>query len=164
LIGVNGAAPARDDGRADLEKEPHMAKPAIELTISPETAFFILEKVRELAEKVEQTNPGDGSNPTDDRSVDVLQDMRDDPTLEEVVAAVSALNEDEQADLVALMWLGRGDFTIEEWDDARRLARARRSTPTAHYLAGAPLASDHLEEGLALLGYAIADTETGRRF
>lgn len=136
----------------------------VELTISPETVFFILEKARELDAKVEQSNPGDGSNAADDRGVDVLEDMADDPTLEELSAAIDRLNEDEQIDLVALLWLGRGDFSLEEWGEARMLARARRTVPTAQYVAGTPLASDYLEEGLSLLGHEIEESETGRRF
>lgn len=141
-----------------------MAEKAVELSISPETVFFILEKARELEEKVEQTNPGDGSNPSDDRAVDVLEDVRDDPTYEELQAAIRALNEDEEADLVALLWVGRGDFALEEWEEARRTARERRTTPTARYVAGTPNASDYLEEGLALLGHEIDESQVGRHF
>lgn len=140
-----------------------MAGRDIELSISPEIAFFILEKAREFDGKTAPTNPGDGSNPSDDRSVDVLESFRDDPTYEELVSAIRALNDDAQIDLVALMWLGRGDFTIEEWDDCRRLAHERRSTPTAQYVAGTPLASDYLEEGLALVGHTMGESLTGRR-
>jgi hypothetical protein len=147
-----------------MTKKTLMTARDVELTISPETVFFILEKAREFDEKVEQTNPGDGSNPSDDRGVDVLEHMAGDPTLEELRAAIDRLNEDEQVDLVALLWVGRGDFTLEEWGEARILARARRSTPTAQYVAGTPLASDYLEEGLSLLGHAIEESETGRRF
>lgn len=134
------------------------------LTIDPDVAFFILEKARELAAKVEQTNPGDGSNPTDDRSVDVLEQTRDDATYEELRSAVVALNDDERADLVALLWLGRGDFTLSEWGEARRQARSRGTTPTADYIAGDPVASEEIEQGLALFGYAIEKSATGRRF
>jgi hypothetical protein len=46
--------------------------PSDELTISPETAFFIIVKAREFDEQVAPTDPDSGSNPTDDRAVDVL--------------------------------------------------------------------------------------------
>ncbi len=141
-----------------------MAERSVELSISPETVFFILEKTRELDEKVEETDPDSGSNPSDDLVVDVLEDRTDDPTFEELSTAVDALNEDEQTDLVALLWLGRGDFAPEELDDARQLAREQRTTPVARYLAGTPRASDYLEEGLALLGFELTESDTGRRF
>ena len=47
--------------------------------------------------------------------------------MREITGFISALNEDEQIDLVALMRLGRGDGTIEEWEDLRaRSAEQRR--------------------------------------
>lgn len=141
-----------------------MAKRDIELAVSPEAGFFILEKAREFDEKTPPINSPDGSNPSDDGGVEVLEAFRDDPAYVELVAAIRGLDEDSQVDLVALMWLGRGDFTLDEWDDCRRLARERRSTPTAQYIAGTPLASDYLEEGLALLGYRMDESATGRRF
>ena len=47
-----------------------------ELSLDPETAFFILMKARELDAKVEESDPDSGSNPSDDRSVDVLEFAR----------------------------------------------------------------------------------------
>jgi hypothetical protein len=146
-----------------LSKERIMAERLVELSISPETVFFILEKVREFDEKVEQTDPDSGSNPSDDLNVDVLEEMADDPTLDELSAAVDALNDDEQTDLVALMWLGRGDFGPGEWAEGRQLASERRTAPLIHYLAGTPRASDYLEEGLSLLGFVMTESDTGRR-
>jgi hypothetical protein len=34
------------------------------------------------------------------------------------------------------MGVGRGDFALKEWGEARRLVRARRTIPTALYIAG----------------------------
>ena len=79
------------------------------LTISAEKAFFIIVKAREFDEKVAPSDPESGSNPSDDGEVDVLE-AGNDATLQELQAALNASNIDEQLDLVALMWLGRGDF------------------------------------------------------
>jgi hypothetical protein len=57
------------------------------------------------------------------------------------------LNEDEQAELVALFWIGRGSFEAEDWDEAVATARAEATTPTADYLLGSPHFADHLEAG-----------------
>jgi hypothetical protein len=43
------------------------------------------------------------------------EDHKDDPVLAELNGFIGALTEDEQIDLVALTWLGRGDGTIEDW-------------------------------------------------
>jgi len=79
----------------------------------------------------------------------VLEDHPDDPTYQELTAFISALTEDEQIDLVALTWLGRGDGAIEDWDDLRAEAARAHNSRTAPYLLGNPMLSDHLEEGLA---------------
>ncbi len=58
------------------------------------------------------------------------------------------LDEEAQAELVALYWIGRGDFEAKDFPRAVGEARARRTTPTADYLLGAPLVGDYLELGL----------------
>ncbi|MEO9168021.1 MAG: DUF3775 domain-containing protein [Aestuariivirga sp.] len=127
------------------------------LTITPDVAFAILIKAREYDAKVEQTDPDSASNPTDDESVDALEFGPDDQTHHELVSAVSDLNDDEQRDLIALIYLGRGDFTLAEWDEARLAATeiARQEVP--RYVTEIPLVSDYLEEGLSLFGESIQD-------
>ena len=68
---------------------------------------------------------------------------------------------EEQVDLVALMRLGRGDGTIEEWDDLRREAadERERNRHTARYLLGQPLLGDYLADGLAAFGLSWVDDE-----
>ena len=131
--------------------------PDVELTLSPEKAFYILVKAREFDAQVEETDPDAGSNPSDDHSVDILEDRTDDPTAQEFFDAVDALNEDEQYDLLALTWLGRGDFSAGEWDLARQTASDMSDKHVALYLLETPLASDFLEEGLSMLGYDSLD-------
>ncbi|NAZ37232.1 DUF3775 domain-containing protein [Rubellimicrobium sp. CFH 75288] len=72
---------------------------------------------------------------------------------------VEAMDEDERADLVALMWVGRGDFEPEEWDEARRTAIEEATTPTASYLKGSPHLADHLEAGLEAMGIDPREAE-----
>ncbi len=124
-----------------------------EPTISLGTVFSILEKLRERDEEMEGARSGARSAGAG--RGDQLDEAGGGPASEKLVAAVEALSEDEQADLVALLWLGSGDFAVDEWDDARRLARARWSTPAAQSIADAPLAGGCLAEGLALLGHTI---------
>lgn len=65
---------------------------------------------------------------------------------------IEALNEDEQAEVVAVMWIGRGSFEAEDFAEALATARAEATTPTADYLIGTPHLSDHLEAGMEALG------------
>lgn len=134
----------------------------LDLTVSPEKVFYILVKAREFDEKTEASDDSAGSNAADDGDVDILEDRPDDPTYQELIDSIEGLNEDEQLDLVALMWIGRGDFTAEEWQEARDQAADVRPRNTAHYLSETPLLSDFLEEGLSKAGYSIEEFEIDR--
>jgi hypothetical protein len=129
------------------------------LTISAEKAFFIIVKAREFDEKVAPSDPGSGSNPSDDKEVDVLE-AGDDATLQELAAALTGLNEDEQLDLVGLMWLGRGDSGT--FAEARQQAADMTDKHIPRYLIGTPQLGDYLEEGLATLGISLESFEIGR--
>jgi Protein of unknown function (DUF3775) len=125
------------------------------LSISPDKVCFFIVKAREFDVKDVVTDPNFGSNPTDDAMLAmlaVLEDHDDDPTEQELTSFIDALTEDEQIDLVALTWLGRGDGTIEEWQDMREEAARLHNKRTAAYLLGKPMLADHLEEGLAEFG------------
>ena len=127
------------------------------LSISRDKVCFFILKAREFDAKDVVTDPGDASNPTDDGMVAVLEDHRDDPTGQELRAFMNGLTEDEQVDLVALMWLGRGDGDVGEWGELRREAARLHNNHTAQYLLGKPLLADHLAEALARLGYRCED-------
>jgi hypothetical protein len=132
------------------------------LTISPEKVCFIIVKAREFDAKDEVTEPDPGSNPSDDKDTAVLEDHADDPVVEEITAFVNSLSEDEQIDLVALAWLGRDDYTADDWPDVRAEAARAHNERTAEYLLGTPLVADFLEEGLSMLGYSCEEFEIGR--
>lgn len=134
-----------------------MADLAPALSLDPDTAFFILLKAREFDAKEEATDPDEGSNPSDDKEVDILQFQPDDAAEEEIASAIEALNEDQKLDLIALAWIGRGDFTLDEWAQARDSAREVGPTQVYRYLLGMPTLSDYLQEALSQLGYTLDD-------
>ena len=74
---------------------------------------------------------------------------------------IQALDEDEQAELVALYWLGRGNYEVEDWEDTLTEARARKEIPTSNYLMGDPLLADYLEDGLSEFDLSCEDFEKG---
>ena len=131
-----------------------------ELAISAEKVSFLIEKTREFDVKEGASDPDSGSNGTDDNMIDVLEDDGGDPVVREITGFINAMTEDEQIDLVALMRLGRGDGTIEEWDELRREAADEYSGNTASYLLGEPLISDYLAEGLDAFGLTWNDERT----
>jgi hypothetical protein len=126
------------------------------LTLSPETAFFVVLKAREFHMKVEEVDPDEGSNPTDDGNVDVLEFNPGDAVQEELVSAIDGLNEDERLDLIALIWIGRGDFTLSDWREARENARRIDPSQVATYVLGLPTVSNYLEDALAQFGFLLS--------
>jgi hypothetical protein len=134
----------------------------VTLAISPEKVCFIIVKAREFDAKDQVTEPDPGSNPADDKDVAVLEDHRDDPTVEEITSLIGSLSVDEQIDLVALMWLGRDDYSASDWPSVKEEATRAHNARTAEYLLGTPLVADFLEEGLSRLGYSCEEFEIDR--
>jgi hypothetical protein len=132
------------------------------LNISSEKVCFTIVKAREFDVKDAVTDPDPGSNPSDDAMYAALEDHPDDPVEEELTSFISSLSEDEQIDLVALAWLGRGDYTADDWPTVRAEAAGRHNETTALYLLGMPLLSDYLEEGLSLMGGSCEEFEMNR--
>lgn len=133
-----------------------MPEPEPELTLDTDTAFYILLKAREFDAKEEATDPDEGSNPTDDNEIDVLQFEPGDAVEQELADAIDPLNEDEKLDLIALIWIGRGDFDFDQWAEAREGARLV-PPPITRYVLGIPIVSDYLEKALSDLGYSLSD-------
>ena len=69
----------------------------------------------------------------------VLADHADDPVVQELASTVDALGPDQQAKLVAMMWLGRGDYSLEEWGDAVGQARHEWNGRTDQFDTGGEL-------------------------
>ena len=133
------------------------------LSISPEQVCFIIIKAREFDAKDEVTEPDAASNPSDDKDIEVLEDHADDPVVQEVTSFINAMSEDEQLDLVTLAWLGRGDYTADDWQSVRDEASGQyNARTTASYLLGMPMLGDFLEEGLSMLGYSCEEFEINR--
>jgi hypothetical protein len=131
-----------------------------ELMISPDKVGFLIEKARQFDVKEEAVDPDSASNGADDEMIDVLEDNGRDPVAREITGFINALSEDERVDLVALMRLGRGDGTIEEWNELRSEAARGRNSRTASYLLGEPMLGDLLAEGLDEFGLSWTDERT----
>ncbi len=126
------------------------------LEISPTKVGFVIVKSREIAAKVAAWDDGATS---DHDAESILESFSDDATQDELKGFIRDLNEDEQASLVALAWIGRGSFGPEELEEALATARAERTNRTDEYLLGMPLLPDYLEEALDRLGYSVEDAE-----
>lgn len=86
----------------------------------------------------------------------------EDPLREELVAFIDGLPEEARQALVALTWIGRGDFDKEQWREARKAAAERDNSQTADYLLGMPRLADYLEDALAGFGQSCGDFDDSR--
>ena len=138
-----------------------MKKPVaeIDLSISTDQVCFIIIKAREFEVTEASSGLEAGSNATDDRMVAVLEARRNDPVFAEIKEFIDALDVDQQIDLVALAWVGRGDFDMSEWAMARDEAAAAHNNRTAEYMLGMPLLSEFLEDALSDAGRSCEDLE-----
>ena len=126
----------------------------VELGINSDKVCHIIAKARAFDAKEEMSDPDSGSNASDDGMTDVLEDLPDDidATRLELMEFIRSMDEDEQINLVALAWVGRGTYDIGEWREALSEARSQHNKRTAEYLLGLPMLGDYLEEGLAAFG------------
>ena len=132
-----------------------------ELRISTETVCFAIARARALAAKVAPTGLVEGSNPSDENYQAVLEARPGDATEEELRRALQALNGEELADLIGLMWLGRDDRPVEDWPDVLREVAEQPPERPIDELLETPLLGEYLEQGLATFGYSCSDIRGG---
>jgi hypothetical protein len=131
------------------------------MDIALDKVCALIRQARRFDVKEGDTDPDSGSNATDDRNFDVLEDGADDPIEGEIRNFLAGLNDDEKTDLVALVWIGRGDFDASDWDEATRTARDRSEGDIGDYLLGIPNLPDLLDEGLAAFDLSCVDENAG---
>ena len=123
------------------------------LTIDPDYVRMLVVKVRAIMGKEETEVPDEGSNFTDDDAPpSSFQEEAEDLSREEIMEEIQGLEPRERAELVALMWLGRGDAEPEEWAELLAQAVERQEVPTENYLLDHPLLAEHWLDGLERLG------------
>ncbi len=130
------------------------SEPINDFGIAPEKVGHVIVKAREYGAKVGAWNDTTSEGDAEEDPAAILEDFAADPTSEELAGFIGALNDDEQAALVALAWVGRGTYEAEEFAEAMETARSERANATANYLLGMPLLADYLEEGLEKLGHS----------
>jgi hypothetical protein len=131
------------------------------LEISTAKVAHVIIRAREYDAKVGSWDDPMSSGFREEDSNSILENFATDATRSELAEFIGGLNDDEQASLVALAWLGRGSFAPEELDDAIETAKSEKVNKTEDYLIGIPLLADYLEEGLDKLGFSVEDAEQG---
>ena len=127
--------------------------------INPAKVCFVVEKSRELLSEDVGMAP-DPSSPNDDGERVILTDANN-SIRRELVEFIGELDVDESAALVALAWIGRGDFEADEWENAVTAANDRREGPTWKYLLGMALLPDYLQDALSAYGRSCEEYELG---
>jgi len=130
------------------------------LTIPLEKLAYVIEKAREFDAQV-PSDAEEDSNAADDDEGEILLDTPDNPTEQELRDAIDGLGIPERQELLALMWLGRGDYDAESCSEALQQARQTQSASETAYLLGTPLLGDYIEEGVAALGLSLEDFRRG---
>lgn len=128
------------------------------LNVNPQIICFLIDKAREFHAKEQVSIPETPMSPTEDWAMQVLADHLDDATFQELENTINDLEPDQQVELVALMWTGRGDFNVTEWGAAFKEAGDAWNIRTAAYLIATPLLADYLMEGLNLMGYSCEES------
>ena len=119
-----------------------------DLNLSPDYLARLIVKTRGLQAKEGVVDPQSGSNPIDDRIREVLQDSSGDLSREEIPKEIDGLDPRQQAELVALMWIGRADAETAEWEKTIRLAQGLKDGPTPRYLLRHPLEAEQWRRAL----------------
>lgn len=127
---------------------------ADELTIPSDYMRRFIEKLRAVMGREAQVMDDTGGNETDDEGPATWQERSGDLLLEELTEEIDAMDVDHQHQLVALVWVGREDFSADEWDEAVSLAEERHDGPTSRYLLSHPRVADQIAAGLEELGYS----------
>jgi len=129
------------------------------LQIHPDKVCLIIANAKEFQAQEEVSAEDTGAGAGDEDFKSVLLAYSDDPTYNETIEFIDSLSDDEQAELVALAWIGRDDYQASEWDQALKDAVERHTGSTAEYLLGIPLLPYYLESGLNQFGFSCNDFE-----
>lgn len=126
----------------------------IVLNINPDTVCALIEKANEFQAKEGVIFPEKMANSEYEYDgLQILADHQDDLTLIEASKIIEDLEPDQQVDLLALLYVGRGDFEANDFAAARREAKANLAPGLTQYLFSKPQLPDYLMRGLQGLGH-----------
>jgi hypothetical protein len=123
------------------------------IDLNPESVANIAAHARDFQASASMQLDADPVYPIDDRDLEEVSEWTGDTAYMELRNMIDDLEPDQQATLVALMWLGRGDYEFDEWDAALEYASEASGVATSEYLIATPLLADYLLEGLSMHGY-----------
>jgi hypothetical protein len=134
------------------------------MDIALEIVCHVIHRARELVADLDPLEDEPGKRAADDAAEELSEEdeggLSESAEYEELKEYIRNLHEDEQVELVALTWVGRGTYTAEDWDEAVEIARDEHAKNAARYLLSQPLLADELEEGLNEFDLSCEDVDT----
>lgn len=130
---------------------------AVELNVDADLVRTIVAKGRaaffpmpsDEADMAQQTLELDsGTELSEPPAARLSEETAENATREETAAMIDSLNVDEQAEIIALTWIGRGDFEPAELEVAVREAKAAANGPASTMLMELELFPTLLADGL----------------
>jgi len=123
------------------------------LDVNPETICRLILLAREFHSQDNVSISDEPVSLAEDMPIRILASHADDSTLGEFRSIVADLEPRQQQQVVGLLWIGRGDYGLDEWEMVRSQAQGQWHEYTADYLIAHPLLADCLIEGLELHGH-----------
>lgn len=140
-----------------------------DLTIDPDVAFRIAELAQTyqaeglmpvVDDDVVDSDPGDDPIPDVDEIVEEAENPHEDVLDDELEGLIRGLNIDAKHDLMALIWVGRGDFDASDWSTARKAAREAEPFNLIDYIEDLESGSNYIEDGLEAMGYPAPENHS----
>lgn len=123
------------------------------LQVNPDNVCQLIQLARDFHAQDSVVVEEEPESLTDDLVFNALEQHGEDPIVAEFRNIIADLDRGQQVQVVTLMWVGRGDYDLVEWDDAIADADGQWTEYTADYLLAHPLLADQLNEGLEMLGH-----------
>lgn len=124
-----------------------------ELAIDPEQICEFAARLRSVAGREPRASASDPTSGDDSIMARILEE-EDDATLPELKDFIAAQSRQGQATLLVLLWLGRGDYAVEELGEAATEAYALLDRGDADFELDGELTPSHIEAGLDALGFS----------
>jgi hypothetical protein len=123
-----------------------------ELRISSEKVCDLIFQTRAYLGKVAPSSPDDTQDEEDDQPLAPMVERPGDATMEQLDEFITGLNEEERTDLLALLWLGRGDYDLDSWAAATAEARRQVAAGDARWDLDEESTPEFIEAGLEQFG------------
>lgn len=117
----------------------------------------IISKAQQINIADDLTFPEDRDDFTETEWRQVLAEYQEDLSYLELKDLIKDLEPDQQQKIIALMYIGRGDYKESEWPAALEQALTVPIEARPDYLISKSMLSDYLSEGLAIFGFSCED-------